>query len=297
MQLALLKMTRGPDYAIPGPWADDPIPRETIFTALRHCRPIVGKTADHLPSLDCLVIGDKHGAVSSEWPSGSSLWEKCARGYRREADAVWVAENDQEEENDNSAVVLGTVNSCEVDNGRTVQNGQQGEVVVKASAQPGAACMLKQAISALEGEDLAPNFTWIDLPCSPSTTIDRDSGSTISWGSIADVSDENTCSNNKRIVSCWLALMLHVKQLLKVNAAAEALYEAAPKGTLLLLVCQDSLQEAIQMKEEKFKARYKHISFQCILIARALHLTTCYTLPCSGGHLKVLWKQKDSYVM
>ncbi len=56
-----------------------------------------------------------------------------------------------------------------------------------------------------------------------------------------------------------LPLIPHHKQLLKVNAAALALYEAAPKGTLLVLVCQDSLTEAIRMKEEKLKARYIYI--------------------------------------
>ncbi len=255
MQLALLKMSRGPDYATPGPWADDPIPRETIFAAL-HRGPIVGKTADPLPPLNCLVIGDKHGAISSEWPSGT-LWERYARGYRREADVVWVAEQCQEEE-DNSAALLDTINSEEVDNGHTVQNGQQREVVVKASAQPRAACMLQQAVEVLEDKTLAPDFTWVDLPCSPSTTIDKISGSTINWGSIADVSDKNTCSSHMNDI--MLPLISHHKQLLKVNAAASALYEAAPKGTLLVLVCQDSLTKAIRMKEEKLKARYRYIS-------------------------------------
>ncbi len=257
MQLALLKMARGPDYATPEPWSDTFVPRETIFAALRRC-PIVGKTADRLPPLDCLVIGDKHGAISSEWPSGSSLWERCARGYRREADVVWVAEKYQEEKDNIAAALLGTTINSEADNGRTVQSGQQREVVVKASAQPSAACMLQQAIDALEDEALAPDFTWVELPCSPSTTIDKVSGSTINWGSIADVSDNGTCRSNRKCII--LALISHHKPLLKVNSAASALYEAAPKGTLLLLVCQDSLMEAIHIKEEKLKARYIDIS-------------------------------------
>ncbi len=188
MQLALLKMSRGPDYATPGPWADDPTPRETIFAALRR-GPIVGNTAEPLPPLNCLVIGDKHGAISSEWPSGS-LWERCARGYRRESDVIWVAEKCQDEEN-NSPTLLDTMNSEEVDKGRAVQDGKRREVVVKASAQLRAACMLQQAVEALEDKTSAPDFTWVDLPCSPSTTTDKMTGSTINWGSIADVSDEN----------------------------------------------------------------------------------------------------------
>ncbi len=87
-----------------------------------------------------------------------------------------------------------------------------------------------------------------------------------------------------------LPLIPHHKQLLKVNAAASALYEAAPKGTLLVLVCQDSLTEAIRMKEEKLKARYIYIyiyiymPFQCILVACALYLLMpCYTIPFQVG--------------
>ncbi len=209
MQLALLKMARGPDYATPEPWANSFVPRETIFASL-HRNPIIGKTTDRLPPLDCLVIGDKHGSISSEWPSGSSLWDRCARGYRKETDVIWVAEKYQEEkDNIEAAALLGTTinNEANNDGGHTVQSGQQREVVVKASAQPSAACMLQKAVEALEDEALAPDFTWIDLPCSPSTTIDKVSGSTINWGSIADVSDEGPChsSSTKCII---LALII-----------------------------------------------------------------------------------------
>ncbi|CAM9617164.1 unnamed protein product, partial [Hapterophycus canaliculatus] len=85
LELALLKMHRGPAFELPSVWAAKPNPpKESLFEFLERRKP---------PGLmRCKVSGDLEARASAEHPPGTPLWSVFNCGYRREQDAVWAAE-------------------------------------------------------------------------------------------------------------------------------------------------------------------------------------------------------------
>ncbi|CAM9914941.1 unnamed protein product, partial [Laminaria digitata] len=160
LELALLKMCKGPAFGVPPVWAAKPNPpKENLFETLE--RLAVG-------SLSCKVCGDLEARASAEHPPRTPLWSVYNCGYRREQDAVWAAGLFKERPRGLGPAGVGGEGpgSEENSSGGATRGSSQAQpvakIAVEAAHHPTGKGMFRDALESLKG---SPSLLWVDFPC------------------------------------------------------------------------------------------------------------------------------------
>lgn len=197
LELALLKIAKGPDFGIPTAWACEPTPpRESVVTTMR--RTLAARPAP-APSKQAHFIG----GVEAE---GAKVWTRYAHGYRRETDAVWVGKQAVETEDSHMHV--------------TAEASDAAGAIAKGCEK------LKAASS--------PSLLWIDLPCREMIDEDQNEGGDLT-------------GSDRRL---W-------ESLEDMDKGIEELYEAAPSGTLVMVICQGNTDRLRALQQAKQQGRWQ----------------------------------------
>eukprot|EP00752_Nemacystus_decipiens_P005224 g4742.t2 len=223
LELALLKMHRGPAFEVPSVWAAKPNPpKESLFESLERRR---------LPRLlRCEVSGDLEARASAEHPPGTPLWSVFNCGYRREQDAVWAATRFRRKGGDAEDGSRGSSSSS---NGKPSSSSSLGNrtgaapVAVGAAHFPTAGGMLRDALDSLapKGSLGPPDLMWVDLPCRRNDFDQHENDK--NWGSLPEV-----------------------------DRAVSQLYDKMAEGTLLVVVCQGALTSMVNLMAKRTKSRW-----------------------------------------
>ncbi|CAM9935349.1 unnamed protein product [Ectocarpus sp. 4 AP-2014] len=240
LELALLKMHRGPAFELPSVWAAKPNPpKESLFESLERSEPT--------RPLRCKVSGDLEARGSAEHPPGTPLWSVFNCGYRREQDAVWAAtrfghtdrEATSQEQSSSSVTVQSngkdgvSPTPATADPTAVAAPGSQARtapaVTVDAAHFPTAGGMLRDALGSLApagSPPPPPSLLWVDLPCDPPNDFDHDGGDR-QWSSLAEV-----------------------------DRAVSQLYDKMAEGTLLVVVCQGALTSMVNLAAKRIKSKW-----------------------------------------
>jgi hypothetical protein len=291
MELTLFKMhtasSENNDLDVPGPWAwDVRTPRESIFKALQ-------RQSCNKPSIGVRIVGDVDGTVSREYVRDSKIWTRYYHGYRREADAVWIGRRHMalttaggssgsaaggSSKKSKRAVTVsakapkkaGQMLQAGVDMLRKVSSPE-----ALAAAEDAEAAAGSSSTSSSSKDPLAdPKLMWVDLPCiaanSPDAADDDDDDTSHVNQSGTPLSAKTTQRTTPRAMDAQpltapLALgpapRLRVnttlwKTVKDVDAAAHTLYNAAPSGTLMVVVCQGSLVKLQTLLAQRQKSKW-----------------------------------------
>eukprot|EP00903_Cladosiphon_okamuranus_P009129 g8722.t1 len=265
LELALLKMHRGPAFEVPSVWAAKPNPpKESLFESLERRR--------LSEPLRCKVSGDLEARASAEHPPGTPLWTVFNCGYRREQDAVWTAmrfrrnggcgggEGSSGGCSDNQGIpssssgdesgsaaspdATAAAGSSSSSYSSSLASSSQGDrtaampVTVGAAHFSTAGGMLRDALDSLmpkgggagggKGSSSGPpSLLWVDLPCRRNDFELDDNGNDKNWSSLPEV-----------------------------DRAVSQLYDKMAEGTLLVVVCQGALTSMVNLMAKRTKSRW-----------------------------------------
>ncbi|CAM9331587.1 unnamed protein product [Chrysoparadoxa australica] len=227
VQLALLKLRKDAGFGVPSAWSSRPHPQqESLFRQLRRG----GKRRRRMAA-----AGAGAGAGASQSISCVAIGEYERRASLELPDKLWTQYN-AGYRRESDLVWVAKYAAGEMNERESMPEMEEGEscnpVSITAHSKASLQDVVDQGVQELKRGEMGPSLLLVDVPCggSPATKAKAKGHGKNSWA--------------------------------ELDAAVGKLYKAAPEGTMLLAVCQGSLQNLSQLMQRKTKARWSRLSHE-----------------------------------